>query len=970
MLEGEDMYTDYVSFASGLVSICSSLIVLVGILCVYLRKKTMILKCLAKELGESYPGKVEFNRYIKKFNTYAAHRLVIYSKNNEVLERNITAKEWGKQFKANSKSVSDKVTIIFGEPGAGKTFLMKYLYFCYCYYNFKKESNESNHVVFIQASRYNNAYNAYERLIKDIECVCCRKEVKILFLDGLDEFICFEKSITNNFNLLFKMLNWFDENDILFKLDKIFISSRMEQYDLSKEKLIVKIQEYQMRPSVAIISPFDAKQIRNLYKKIGGSIEDHVKAGKHLGILNRYLKSTVKGCECGIFSNPFFINYADQLLESWQEKKEVFKVGEPYFIIIDKWIEKEWERYWRKHSNMSVDETYNKEIYRQTVYKSLEKLCEQMINSKKSMIELEDLESIANKLFVDKAMESESKDYFLTRHLLRSLNIKGKNSPVYEFIHYLFFEFLVAKLFIENLKISYKDRCKYLNTDLQIKKFYIYHLYQSTEINNHEYCYIIKNYLQSFRENIECSYLNEKTYYRLKSIDDFERLFIADGILFSDTLNVSLNVELILLPNIKWMRYKEFFLDKSQIEDFLIHQFLCLSHSNIHHIDGIRKFTFLKGLHLTGNAIEDIEDIVYLEQLTELYLFDMPNGLVIDPVKKMHLKVLGIDVGDVGDDLLDILQCKNVENFIVDPKGSISIYEDIYKERKKGKSIFLRKPIERKYLYENGGFVWYKNSRLEAIYRMEMEDFFGKRIFDERCLCIPHSFNKLDTLDCGRRLIQFFLLLKDYKKAEEMAYEIYEEYFDIFGEMGELTLSTQLDLCDILRETERYEEAEYILEKNYINCVESLGQYHYLSLRNQKNLGQVLNLSGKYEKAEIVLRRNYTCHLAVLGKAHADTLISQYLLGKNMSEMGKYDEAEKVLMDNYESALNVFGESHLFLFKIQFLLGKTLCKREKYEQAKVILRRNYINRLEKLGEHDEDTLESQHWLEISLNGVI
>jgi tetratricopeptide (TPR) repeat protein len=152
-----------------------------------------------------------------------------------------------------------------------------------------------------------------------------------------------------------------------------------------------------------------------------------------------------------------------------------------------------------------------------------------------------------------------------------------------------------------------------------------------------------------------------------------------------------------------------------------------------------------------------------------------------------------------------------------------------------------------------------------------------------------------ETIRSTRHLAVFYWTRSEFSSAENLFRREIESNGRVFGEEGIHTLTSALNLGNLLKEMGNYEEAEELLHRAMEGRKKILGAEHPDTLYSVHCLGDLLLEKGTSVGAEILYRRALAGREKALGSEHPDTLQTVHNLGVAMNLQGYRREAIELL---------------------------------------------------------------------------
>lgn len=826
------------------------------------RRKKNIIRDIENEIHQKDDCKYRLMYSIKEFNSYVPANIFFY---NVVNKKKYAINELKSELKYTE--IPPKLNVIFGDPGTGKSILMTYFCYHYCKYHSFSARKRFNRlcergVIYIRFLHYSNLDQIINKISFD---VTNSTNIDLLILDGLDEFRILNQKVAED--VLLEIFERLETDGILSRLKQVYITSRKEPFIDEIEDInsfIGRVLYQGNRPRIGQISLLTPEQIIKVYTKSG------FKRNKNR--LRKFVQN-----QHTIFEIPFFIQYADiifDMLDDTLDGKNLIK-EDAIFLIIENWIKNEWKKYWSKYSRSckGFNETQLFKKYNKLIYNCLYEIGSYLILNNDYEWSLETMKSIAIKIKCSEMIDSVY--YLLTRNLIH------KNNNKFAFVHYSFYEFIIAKTLLENLEIPFEIRRNFLlgRNKTQIKLYYIYH------INNIICCKNRDNYLVDFK--------NEQDILELKELS-INQLFLKKELDLTCYALNNVSLVLHLFPNIEKLKFHQYELNLKQINELRYYKILNFSlpiNKRVNSIKYIDKFGQLSKLSLIDNEMDDIYDSIEILQ-------------------KLKLDILEIDVASE-DVLLKLLDLKNINQLhvYIDFRSSdVQLFELINKLFNEGKPIFI---INSQCSNSFGDFVYYNNKinneQKEIILRNLYKLYYKYLIkdLDDKLAYIDIGNYLVNILSDNNKLIEAgeladYLIFKedDYAirganiaKAETYTPPPNYSHIDLLVTRGEIYIK----MCE-------YEKAFYYIERGYFLAREIYGD-------------------------TFMLRGSFT---RVTDRTDLDM---QFLYGKAACLAGKQEIAIKNLSEVKD--LNVFMIYRGFCSKI--FLAKIYCDLQQWELANNIL---------------------------------
>ena len=225
------------------------------------------------------------------------------------------------------------------------------------------------------------------------------------------------------------------------------------------------------------------------------------------------------------------------------------------------------------------------------------------------------------------------------------------------------------------------------------------------------------------------------------------------------------------------------------------------------------------------------------------------------------------------------------------------------------------------------------------------------------------AMNRLSMIDA---IEGFLFRIGRWPEAYRMQVFHFRKTEKMLGKEHSSTLTSMINLAEVLRSQGKYEEAERMHRQALTLCETVLGKEHPSTLTSMNNLALVLNSQGKYEEAERIQRQALALRETMLGNEHPSTLASLNNLAQVLSSQGKYEEAEE--MHGQELALmkRVLGKEHPSTLMSMNNMAEVLGSQGKYEEAERMHRQALALRETMLGKEHPSTLTSMN----NLTGVL
>jgi len=207
----------------------------------------------------------------------------------------------------------------------------------------------------------------------------------------------------------------------------------------------------------------------------------------------------------------------------------------------------------------------------------------------------------------------------------------------------------------------------------------------------------------------------------------------------------------------------------------------------------------------------------------------------------------------------------------------------------------------------------------------------------------------------------------DYKAAESMFQEVYNEKRRLFGPEHIGTIVAQCNYGNHLRELRKFENAAELLTECFRLASETLGENHTITLIAQACLGLLAKNVGDWEKAEKilteVLRKGTECKGT--WARDWDNLTRASNLALVLQLQGKVKEAYVHLENCYFESKKMLGERHEFVMIDMHNLGAALCRVGNHKAAEKILNKCYEGRIELLRNGHVRAVMTLWWWAIS-----
>ncbi|GJM25101.1 MAG: hypothetical protein DHS20C16_15160 [Phycisphaerae bacterium] len=212
-----------------------------------------------------------------------------------------------------------------------------------------------------------------------------------------------------------------------------------------------------------------------------------------------------------------------------------------------------------------------------------------------------------------------------------------------------------------------------------------------------------------------------------------------------------------------------------------------------------------------------------------------------------------------------------------------------------------------------------------------------------------------ETLSSSHTMGMLLGALGRYDEALLSLQDTYDRRKRVLGEDHPDTLSTANTLGGVLRYLGRLEDAAAIWDATLATRRRVLGDDHRDTLVSLNNVGVVCAYQGDLDGAEVAWRELLERRRRLLGKDHANFQNILTNLGLLLLERGKFDEARAMLEESLEGLLKTKGEDHPSTLSTMASLAELLLDM-KDDAGEPLLRRAIAGRTKVLGAGHPNTL--------------
>ena len=559
---------------------------------------------------------------------------------------------------------SGQIVLITGKPAMGKTTLMRYLY-CKLIKKYR--------CAFIQMK----GINSIQKIVEKIETQIRQDNRQtdkgvIIFLDGLDEAIRWQienkgrienwiislfdpQSDNSLYNILCKDKK-IDVFNFIFSLRPEMLEDVQSLFGYNNNNLSTSIYEISKMSEKNIIKMFKSlKQLVRLEKKYT-DIDKRRHQYRYPKIWEewkyiRFFKKLLRNDKTSIFYYPMFVRYAYPFMKYYEQQNLNENFSEDniqhFFQILLKAIYKwEYHIYYDTNRNTNGNEF---EIFEQAMDNCTN-------NILKKMLEKQEKDNIENKyLITQDELETildrckyGNNDRFVIAHCLMSSDDNNQN---YEFCHFSFFEYFLAKYL-------------YCDADYECRKKYLGSICASKNMRDIYYSFV-------FYQNEDMAHSFKQ---RINSYKDFFMLETQDEVEIDYSTKLYLIDILKYFPFIRCMKYCESLFNRRDLEK-IMNGVLDLTKTNWQDLNNAEKlapFTIIKECNLSGLplfSVNALSEYVNLEVL-DIRSFNLPESIlyqILNAIKNLNLLELKVYICDSN-------ICKNIYEFLRENNLDLKVF--------------------------------------------------------------------------------------------------------------------------------------------------------------------------------------------------------------------------------------------------------------------------------------------------------